>query len=259
MILKFRKYHKMEYSYYPVMFGVGIVGLDFSLVVFMGMGIFYSLFVCLLYLFYVSMLWVKDVMLEDVSGQYSQFDYRMFNQGFRLFLFSELALFFAVFWSFLDSALCPLTWLGGVGSPMGILSPDYLGFNAMASIFLMMNSQILKYSRRILCLNSSNCEIFLLLCIFIGSGFLCFQFYEYNNNSFVMNDSIYGNIFYVGTGLHGFHVFIGVCFLLINYIRIKMFYFNWYHTQAYDMSIDYWRFLEWMWGVMFSLLYVWGS
>nr|NP_694908.1 cytochrome c oxidase subunit III [Brugia malayi]AAN17809.1 cytochrome c oxidase subunit III [Brugia malayi]QTZ19038.1 cytochrome c oxidase subunit III [Brugia malayi] len=259
MFLKFRKYHKMEFSYYPIMFGLGVLGIDFGLVLFMSMGIFCSFFICLLYLLYVSFLWMKDVFLEDVSGQYSFYDYRMFSQGFRLFLFSELTLFFSIFWTFLDSSLCPLTWLGGVWSPVGILSPDYLGINGMASLFLMMNSQVLKYSRRYLCLNVNKCENLLLLCIFIGSFFLCFQFFEYSHNCFVMNDSIYGSVFYIGTGLHGSHVLIGVCFLIVNFFRAKLHNFNWYHTQAYDMSIDYWRFLEWMWGIMFCLLYVWGS
>nr|BAV81396.1 cytochrome c oxidase subunit III [Acanthocheilonema viteae] len=259
MFLKFRKYHKMEYSYYPFMLSAGLVGFDCGLLLFMGMGMFYSVFICFLYIFYVSFLWIKDVVLEDISGQYSFFDYRMFVQGFRLFLFSELTLFFSIFWTFLDFSLCPLTWLGGSWCPVGILSPDYLGYNGVASLFLMMNSHILKYSRRFLCLNVSNCEVFLLLCIFIGGGFLCFQYYEYGSNCFVMNDSSYGSVFYIGTGLHGFHVFIGVCFLIINFIRVKLFNFNWYHTQSYDMSIDYWRFLEWMWGFMFCLLYVWGS
>nr|WGC93663.1 cytochrome c oxidase subunit III [Mansonella perstans] len=259
MFLKFRKFHKLEYSYYPAMVGIGILGFDISLSLFMNFGMIFSFFVCLLYLFYIFLLWVKDVIMEDISGEYSLYDYRMFTQGFRLFLFSELSLFFSVFWSFFDYSLCPLTWFGGEWCPIGILSPDYLGINGAASIFLMMNSQILKYSRRFLCLNMLNCEYFLLICIFIGSFFLCFQYYEYTNNCFVMSDSVYGNVFYIGTGLHGMHVFIGVLFLIFNYFRIKVFNFNWYHTQSYDMSIDYWRFLEWMWGLMFSLLYVWGS
>nr|BAV81418.1 cytochrome c oxidase subunit III [Litomosoides sigmodontis] len=258
-MFKFRKYHKMSYSYYPFMFGVGIFGFVFCLVLFMSMGLFYPLFFCFFYILYLSYLWVKDVILEDISGQYSFYDYRMFVQGFRLFLFSELALFFSIFWSILDSSLCSLAWLGGDWCPFGLLSPDYLGINGSMSFFLMMNSQILKYSRRYLFVSFVNCEFFLLVCIFIGGGFLCFQYYEYCGNCFVMNDSVYGSVFYLGTGLHGLHVFVGVCFLIINYVRIKCYNFNWYHTQAFDMSIDYWRFLEWMWGFMFCLLYVWGS
>nr|YP_011001031.1 cytochrome c oxidase subunit 3 [Mastophorus muris]WPN85867.1 cytochrome c oxidase subunit 3 [Mastophorus muris] len=259
MMLKFRKYHKMSFSYYPFLVGIGVLGLDFSLVVFMKLGLFKSFFICLMYLLFIFVLWIKDVFLEGSSGQYTQQDCRMFRQGFRLFLLSELVLFFTIFWTFLDSALCPVTWIGGVWSPFGILSPDYLGLNALASIFLMINSHILKYSRRFLFMNSSKCEIFMLICILIGGGFVCFQVFEYNNNPFSITDSIYGSVFYIGTGLHGSHVLIGVCFLIINFFRIKLNHFNWFYTQSYDLSIDYWRFLEWMWGIMFCLLYVWGS
>lgn len=87
----------MEFSYYPIIFGLGVLGIDFGLVLFMSIGIFCSFFICLLYLLYVSFLWIKDVFLEDVSGQYSFYDYRIFSQGFRLFLFSELTLFFSIF------------------------------------------------------------------------------------------------------------------------------------------------------------------
>lgn len=97
MFLKFRKFHKISYSYYPSIFGVGVFGVVFCLSLFMNMGLFYPFITCVFYVFYVSVLWVKDVVLEDVSGQYSINDCRMFGQGFRLFLFSELALFFSIF------------------------------------------------------------------------------------------------------------------------------------------------------------------
>lgn len=241
------------------MFSLGLLGFDVGFVLYMGFGFFSFLFFCVFYVLYISFLWFKDVFFEEVRGQYSFFDCCMFFHGFRIFLFSELVLFFSIFWTYLDSSLCHLTWLGGDWCPVGILSPDYLGLNGMASFFLMINSQFLKYSRRFLCMNVYWCEIFLLFCIFVGGGFLCFQFYEYRNSCFIMGDSVYGGIFYIGTGLHGLHVFFGVCFLFVNFFRVKFFNFNWYHAQSYDMCIDYWRFLEWMWGFIFCLLYVWGS
>nr|ASS35184.1 cytochrome c oxidase subunit 3 [Thelazia callipaeda] len=259
VFLKFRKCHKMVFSYYPFLVCTGVLGLDVGLLLFMKLGVFLGFFICFLYIFLLFFLWVKDVILEDLSGQYTLWDYRMFIQGFRLFLFSELTLFFTLFWTFFDASLNPLSWLGCGWSPQGILSPSYLGLNALASSFLMMNSQILKLSRRFLFINIDFCEVLMILCIFIGGGFVCFQFFEYNNNPFTFSDSVHGSIFYTGTGLHGMHVFVGVCFLVINLIRLKFFHFNWFQTQAYDMCIDYWRFLEWMWGIMFCLLYIWGS
>lgn len=257
--MKFRKYHKLEYSYYPIIFSLGILGFDFGLAIFISIGLFYPIFICFFYFFYISVLWLKDVILEDMSGQYSFYDFRMYVHGFRLFLFSELFLFFTIFWTFLDSSLCPVIWLGGVWSPLGLLSPWYLGLSSFFSLFLIIISHILKYSRRYLCLNLANCESLLLLCIFLGSFFLCFQSFEYYDNCYVINDGIYGNLFYIGTGLHGLHVFTGVLFLLLNFFRIKIFNYNWYHTQSYDISIDYWRFLEWIWGFITFFFYIWGS
>lgn len=259
IVLKFRNFHKIEYRYYPLIFCLGFLGFVVGLVLFISMGMFYPLIICFFYIFYVSFLWLKDIFLEDLSGQYSFYDYRIYVQGFRLFLFSELSLFFTIFWTFLDTSLCSLMWLGDSWCPIGMLSPDYFGVNGMARLFLMINSQFLKYSRRYLCMGLINCEFLLLFCIFIGSFFLCFQYFEYSNNSFVINDRIYGSIFYIGTGLHGLHVLIGVFFLLFNLFRIKMYNFNWYHIQSYDISIDYWRFLEWIWGFIFCLFYIWGS
>nr|WVH37136.1 cytochrome c oxidase subunit III [Physaloptera clausa] len=237
----------------------GLLGLDINLLMLMKFGVMLGALFCLLFIFVIMVCWFKDVFYEDISGQYTYQDCRVYRQGFRLFLFSELILFLTIFWCFLDSALCPVIWIGGVWSPWGLLTPDYLGLNALASIFLMMNSQLLKYSIRYLKMNSKKCEMITLLSLMIGGGFICFQVYEYTHMVFSISDGIYGCIFFSGTGLHGSHVFIGVCFLLTSFIRIKLNHLNWEFSQSYVLMIDYWRFLEWMWGVMFSMFYVWGA
>ena len=43
-----------------------------------------------------------------------------------------------------------------------------------------------------------------------GTVFLALQAYEYVVCDFSITDSIYGSLFYSLTGLHGFHVLIGV-------------------------------------------------
>nr|YP_011004210.1 cytochrome c oxidase subunit III [Metathelazia capsulata]WPS93545.1 cytochrome c oxidase subunit III [Metathelazia capsulata] len=258
-MLFFRKFHKMASCSYPVYLGFSLLGLEFCFLFFMKFS-FFNLFFCItFYLFFLSYLWVKDVVKEEVTGQYSFYDYIIFRQGFRYFLFSEFVLFLTVFWTFLDASTHSLFWVGSGWCPMGILSSNYLGLNALASSFLMMNSQLLKYSRRYLYISNKTTELILLLCIFIGSCFVCFQLFEYSSNCFTITDSIYGSIFYLGTGLHGSHVLIGVIFLIINFFRFKLFHFNWINIQAFDLSMDYWRFLEWMWGFMFCLFYVLGS
>ncbi|VDM17920.1 unnamed protein product [Wuchereria bancrofti] len=164
----------MEFSYYPIMFGLGVLGID-------------------------------DVFLEDVSGQYSFYDYRIFNQGFRLFLFSELTLFF---FYFLD----------------------------ISGLFFVSFNLVLKYSCRYLCLNINKCEnLLLLLCIFIG-GFFFFVF-SYSDHCFVMNDRIYGRVFYIGTGLHGSHHMICLLIIDVFWNGCEELYFVYYMFEVFNFSL----------------------
>jgi cytochrome c oxidase subunit 3 len=55
--------------------------------------------------------------------------------------------------------------------------------------------------------------------MFLGSFFLILQMMEYYESTYSFNDSVYGCTFYILTGLHGLHVFVGVNFLLICFIR----------------------------------------
>jgi hypothetical protein len=59
----------------------------------------------------------------------------------------------------------------------------------------------------------------LIYTIFLGSIFIYCQYHEYKHASFDMTDGIYGSIFYSLTGLHGAHVIIGVCLLIVVFIR----------------------------------------
>ena len=46
------------------------------------------------------------------------------------------------------------------------------------------------------------------------------QAFEYVNAPFSISDSVYGSTFYMATGFHGFHVFIGTCFLTVCLVRL---------------------------------------
>jgi cytochrome c oxidase subunit 3 len=59
---------------------------------------------------------------------------------------------------------------------------------------------------------------YLLDCVVRGFIFLLFQACEYTQALFSINDSVYGGIFYALTGLHGFHVLVGVMSLLITFV-----------------------------------------
>jgi cytochrome c oxidase subunit 3 len=57
--------------------------------------------------------------------------------------------------------------------------------------------------------------IFLAITIFFAFCFIGCQFYEYVHAAFSINDGIYGSLFFMLTGFHGFHVIVGTVFLLV--------------------------------------------
>jgi cytochrome c oxidase subunit 3 len=48
-----------------------------------------------------------------------------------------------------------------------------------------------------------------------GLLFSLIQAYEYNDAPFSINDGIFGSLFFMLTGFHGFHVIVGSIFLLV--------------------------------------------
>jgi heme/copper-type cytochrome/quinol oxidase subunit 3 len=55
------------------------------------------------------------------------------------------------------------------------------------------------------------------------------QAYEYFVASFDISDGVFGSIFFMATGFHGFHVFIGTVFLSVCYIRMERYHFTQNH------------------------------
>jgi len=51
--------------------------------------------------------------------------------------------------------------------------------------------------------------------IIYGLIFTYVQGYEYNAAPFSINDGVFGSLFFLLTGFHGFHVLIGTIFLII--------------------------------------------
>lgn len=70
----------------------------------------------------------------------------------------------------------------------------------------------------------------------LGIIFSLIQLYEYNQSSFCLNDSIYGTLFFIITGFHGFHVIIGRIFLLIILIRIYYNHISSYHHFGFEAA-----------------------
>ena len=55
----------------------------------------------------------------------------------------------------------------------------------------------------------------LIITLVLAAKFTLVQAAEYMTAPFGISDSAYGSVFYMATGFHGFHVFVGTCFLAV--------------------------------------------
>ena len=90
----------------------------------------------------------------------------------------------------------------------------------------------------------------------LGLTFLSVQINEYIHIGFAPHDSAQGTIFYALTGLHGAHVFIGLCALLIVTTRAFRGHYSPEHHQGMEVPGIYWHFVDIMWVVVYTTVYV---
>lgn len=101
----------------------------------------------------------------------------------------------------------------------------------------------------------------LFLTVLLGSLFLCGQAYEwthlYHEGLWFDRGGIYGSSFFVMTGFHGAHVFIGVLLIIWCLLRQCLFQSITIHRHA---SLDnvglYWHFVDVVWLILYATLYL---
>jgi cytochrome c oxidase subunit 3 len=90
----------------------------------------------------------------------------------------------------------------------------------------------------------------------LGLTFLFVQVNEYVHLGWAPQDAAQATIFYSLTGLHGAHVFVGLCALLIVTIRSFRGHYSPEHHQGMEVPGIYWHFVDAMWIIVYTAVYV---
>jgi cytochrome c oxidase subunit III len=90
----------------------------------------------------------------------------------------------------------------------------------------------------------------------LGCTFLFIQINEYANIGFAPQDHAQQTIFFSLTGLHGAHVFIGLCLLLFVTIRSFRGHYSPQEHRGVEVPGIYWHFVDIMWIVVYSTVYL---
>jgi heme/copper-type cytochrome/quinol oxidase subunit 3 len=213
---------------------------------------------------YFAFRWLRDVVSETAyEGEHSKKVLQNLKYGMVLFIVSEVMLFFSFFAAFFYYGTNPSVWFGGVWPAKGVVAL-HPGTFALGNTVLLLSSSVSATWAHYEIIGS-NRRFFveaIALTVFFAVLFLYFQYTEYKYAAFHINDSVYGSIFFMVTGFHGFHVFVGTVFLCICASRAwyaKQTTFTKHQHFGFVAALWYWHFVDVIWLAVFFVLYVWGS
>lgn len=182
--------------------------------------------------------------------------------GMLLFLASEAMLFFPFFWAFFHASLSPSVAVGGVWPPEGIRFEETLDpfmLPLVNTIVLLTSGVALVAAHRAIVAGYKSIVVNgLFIAISLGILFSWLQYLEYGLTKYTITDGLFGSTFFMLTGLHGFHVIVGTCLLLISYWRAVQNHFSRQHHALFEFSAWYWHFVDVVWLFVFAFLYCWG-
>jgi cytochrome c oxidase subunit 3 len=96
----------------------------------------------------------------------------------------------------------------------------------------------------------------MLTTFFLGATFLFVQINEYAHIGFAPSNSAQASVFYGLTGLHGAHVFIGLCLLAFVNIRAFRGHFSPEQHRGVEVPGIYWHFVDVMWVIVYTTVYL---
>jgi cytochrome c oxidase subunit 3 len=221
-----------------------------------GRGIFLGLLLLLVSMF----VWWRDVIRESTwQGHHTVIVQRGLRMGFVLFIVSEVMFFFSIFWAFFHSSLSPAIELGSIWPPIGIEVLDPWKIPALNTLILLMSGLTITLAHHGIIAKTGLTHWGFLVTVVLAVFFTALQVFEYINASFDIADGVYGSTFFLATGFHGFHVFIGTCFITVCWIRYALGHFNSAHHVGFESAAWYWHFVDVVWLFLFVTIYWWGS
>ena len=245
----------------------------------------WSLLFGLLWWAFVLFQWFGDAVRESEGGLYGNRIDVSFRWSMSWFIFSEVmffgAFFGALFWSRLYTiptlgslenailwpdfkAVWPSVAAGTTASPAGTVEP----FTTMGpwpiptinTALLLTSGVTLTIAHHALRAGErAKTVLWMWVTVLLGIVFLGFQAYEYmhayRDLNLKLNSGIYGSTFFMLTGFHGFHVFVGMLMLLFITLRLMKGHFTPERHFGFEGAAWYWHFVDVVWLGLYIIVY----
>ena len=245
----------------------------------------YSLFFGLIWWLSILFFWFRDAARESEAGLNSRKIDLSYRWSMSWFIFSEVmffgAFFGALYWTRLHSlpnlgslenallwpdfkAVWPSAAPGATGSPAGIVEP----FTTMGpwplptinTMLLLTSGVTLTIAHHALIAGQRGKTIaWMWITVLLGASFLCVQGYEYfhayHELNLKLSSGAYGSTFFMLTGFHGFHVFVGMLMLLFITLRLMKGHFTPQRHFGFEGAAWYWHFVDVVWLGLYIVVY----
>ena len=253
-------YHLVDPSPWPFIMSMSAFVMAIGGIMYMHDGGPWVFFVGLTGVLYVFLAWWRDVVREaEHEGHHTPVVQLHLRYGMVLFIASEVMFFVAWFWAFFAPALYPETHNLTQWPPEGIETFDPWHLPLINTLILLTSGTTVTWAHHALQHGDRKGLIRgLVLTVLLGALFTCVQAYEYGHAAFEFSGNIYGAVFYMATGFHGFHVLVGTIFLIVCLIRAANGHFKPDHHFGFEAAAWYWHFVDVVWLFLFCCIYVWG-
>lgn len=200
---------------------------------------------------------IREAVVEKVHTPVVEIGMRY---GMLLFIMSEVMFFVAFFWAFFNASLFPTEAIGGIWPPAHIEMFDPFDLPFMMTLILLLSGCTVTWAHAaILENNQKDFATGLGLTVLLGAVFTGFQIYEYTKASFGFTDTVFASNFYMATGFHGFHVFVGTVFLAVCWWRARKNHFTPEKHFGFEAAAWYWHFVDVVWLFLFVAVYWLGA
>ena len=229
--------------------------------------------------------WFRDAIAESQGGQYSDRIDVSFRWSMSWFIFSEVmffaAFFGALYWARAHAlpmlgnldhqvlwpdfkAVWPSAGPGITASPAGTVETfSTIGPWPLPTIntaLLLTSGVTLTIAHHALLAGQRNKTIlWMWATVILGATFLGVQAYEYmhayRDLNLKLSSGIFGSTFFMLTGFHGFHVFVGMLMLLFITLRLMKGHFTPSRHFGFEGAAWYWHFVDVVWLGLYIVVY----
>ncbi|NRF66770.1 cytochrome c oxidase subunit 3 [Aquincola sp. S2] len=229
--------------------------------------------------------WFRDAIGESESGLYSERVDASYRWSMSWFIFSEVmffaAFFGALYWARVFAipmlgdldhqvlwpdfrAVWPSVSPGATASPADIVEPFRImgpwPIPTINTCILLTSGATLTIAHHAVIANErSKAILWMWITVALGITFVGFQAYEYihayRDLNLKLSSGIYGSTFFLLTGFHGFHVFVGMLMLVFITLRLMKGHFTPERHFGFEGAAWYWHFVDVVWLGLYFLVY----